>query len=283
MKLACSDYTFPLLGHEEACALIASLGFAGVNVGVWGSGTRLRAEEVAADPGARGREVAERLARHGLVAADVFLMADPDFSVLAVNHPGSQERERSRERFKQWVEFAGAAGADGLTILPGLDFEGVAHEDSLARAAEELAVRVQAAREAGLEVSVEPHVGSIVASPGDTRRLVELCPGLGLTLDHSHFVMQGYAVPELDPVFGRVRRLHARGARPERLQVGMKENEIDYEHVVGGLADAGFDGFLITEYLWIDQARCDECDTLSETILMRDRLTAAASTSPSAV
>ncbi|RSN11428.1 hypothetical protein DMB42_12590 [Nonomuraea sp. WAC 01424] len=276
MKLACSDYTFPLLDHETACALIASLGFAGINIGVWGSTTQLRADEVAAAPSTHGRQVAERLARHGLLPADVFLMADPDFSVLAVNHPDPEERARSRERFQRWIEFADAVGASGLTILPGLDFDGVAHEDSLSRAAEDLAVRVQAAREAGLEVSAEPHAGSIVAAPDDTRRLAELCPGLGLTLDHSHFVMQGYAVPELDPVFGRVRNLHARGARPGRLQVGMKENEIDYEHVVGGLRDAGFDGFLITEYMWIDQARCDECDTLSETILMRDRLLAAA-------
>ncbi|MGI5207688.1 sugar phosphate isomerase/epimerase family protein [Spirillospora sp. CA-108201] len=281
MKLACSDYTFPLLDHEEACALIASLGFAGVNIGVWGSITQLRADEAAADPSVRGREVAERLARHGLVPADVFLIADPDYSVLAVNHPSWEERARSRERFQRWIEFADAVGANGLTILPGLDFDGIGHEDSLSRAVDELAVRVQAAQEAGLEVSVEPHIGSVVASPDDTRRLVDLCPGLGLTLDHSHFVMQGYAVPELDPLFGRVRHLHARGARLDRLQVGMKNNEIDYEYVVGGLQNAGFDNFLITEYLWIDQGRCDECDTLSETILMRDRLVAAASAHPS--
>ncbi|SNT62144.1 Sugar phosphate isomerase/epimerase [Actinomadura meyerae] len=281
MKLACSDYTFPLLDHEEACALIASLGFAGVNIGVWGSITQLRADKAAADPSVRGREVAERLARHGLVPADVFLIADPDYSVLAVNHPSFEERERSRERFQRWIEFADAVGANGLTILPGLDFDGIAHEDSLLLAADELAVRVQEAQGAGLEVSVEPHIGSVVASPEDTARLVDLCPGLGLTLDHSHFVMQGYAVPELDPLFGRVRHLHARGARPDRLQVGMKNNEIDYEYVVGGLQDAGFDGFLITEYLWIDQGRCDECDTLSETILMRDRLVAAMSAHPS--
>ncbi|MEU8227934.1 sugar phosphate isomerase/epimerase [Kribbella sp. NPDC048915] len=275
MKLACSDYTFPLLDHEEACALIARLGFEGVNVGVWGSITQLRADDAAADPVSAGRAAASRLRSHGLVAADVFLIADPDYSVLAVNHPDSRERERSRDRFRRWLEFVAEAGASGLTVLPGLDFDGVPHDESLGRAAEELAVRVEAGAEAGLAVSVEPHIGSVVASPADTARLLELSPGLQLTLDHSHFVMQGHGVQELDPLLGRARHLHARGARAERLQVGMKDNVIDYEHVVGGLQDAGFDGFLITEYLWIDQGRCDECDTLSETILMRDRLQAA--------
>lgn len=282
MKLACSDYTFPLLDHEDACALIASLGFDGVNIGVWGSITQLRADDAAADPGTRGRDVAARLDRHGLAAADVFMIANPDYSVLAVNHPDADERDRSRDLFQRWLEFAATVGANGLTILPGLDFDGVPHDESLSRAADELALRVQDAEKAGLGVSVEPHIGSVVSSPADTARLVELCPGLELTLDHSHFVMQGYAVPELDPVLERARHLHARGARSERLQVGMKENVIDYEHVVSGLHEVGFDGFLITEYLWIDQARCDECDTLSETILMRDRLRAAAN-APSSV
>ncbi|MBO9520601.1 MAG: sugar phosphate isomerase/epimerase [Nocardioidaceae bacterium] len=281
MKLACSDYTFPLLTPEEACTLIASLGFEGVNVGVWGSITQLRADDAAADPAGTGRAVASLLRGHGLVPADVFLIANPDYSVLAVNHPDAGERQRSRDLFGRWLELAAEAGAEGLTVLPGLDFDGVPHEESLGRAAEELAHRVEAGAAAGLAVSVEPHIGSVVASPKDTIRLLELTPGLRLTLDHSHFAMQGYGVAELDPVLDRTRHLHARGARAERLQVGMKENVIDYEHVVGGLRDAGFDGFLITEYLWIDQGRCDECDTLSETILMRDRLRVALEAHPS--
>lgn len=277
MKLACSDYTFPLLDHEHACELIASLGFEGVNLGVWGKITRLRSDEVAADPGSAGRTVANRLNRHGLAVADVFLMANPDISVQAVNHPEAGERERSRDSFGRWLEFAMAVGAGGLTILPGIDFDGVPHAESLARAADELAYRVEAGSTADLAVSVEPHIGSVIASPADTAHLLAQVPGLQVALDHSHFVAQGYGVSELDPMLGRARHLHARGARPERLQVGMKSNVIDYEHVVDGLHAVGFTGFLITEYLWIDLAGYSECDTLSETILMRDRLRNAAS------
>ena len=272
MRLSCSDYSFPLLPHDDACELIRMLGFDAVDVGLWGAHSHLRPGQLEADPVGWAERLEQRIHGRGLAIADVFLIPHADYAVMAVNNPSADERARGRERFEEIARLAAQLGVPGLSLIPGLDFDGVDHEASLELAAEELSARVEVGRTVGVRVSVEPHIGSVSASPADLRRLLELAPGLEVTLDVSHFVMQGFAVEELDPVLPRVRHVHTRAARAERLQVGMKENAIDFERLLDALRAVDYDGCVSCEYLWIDQGRCDEADTLSETILMRDRL-----------
>lgn len=54
----------------------------------------------------------------------------------------------------------------------------------------------------------------------------------------------------------------------------MKENTIDYESTVSVLAECGYEGYLVVEYVWIDWENMNRSDTVSESILMRDRLLA---------
>jgi len=274
MKLSCSDYSFPLLPHDDACELIRMLGFDAVDVGLWGAHSHLRPGELERDVAGWAERLDERIHGRGLAIADVFLIPQADYAAMAVNNPSADERARGRERFEQIARLAAQLRVPGISLVPGMEFDGVPHDVSLELAAEELTARVAIGREAGVRVSIEPHIGSVSATPADLLRLLELAPGLEVTLDLSHFVMQGFAVEELDAVLPRVRHVHARAARAERLQVGMKENAIDFERLIDVLQGAGYDDYVSCEYLWIDQGRCDECDTLSETILMRDRLRA---------
>ena len=56
------------------------------------------------------------------------------------------------------------------------------------------------------------------------------------------------------------------------MQCALKDSTIDYGRAVDALRDAGYDGALAVEYVWIDWERCNECDNVSETIILRDRL-----------
>ncbi|MFI6285365.1 sugar phosphate isomerase/epimerase family protein [Streptomyces sp. NPDC051018] len=271
-ELSCCDTTFPLLGHRQTCELVRLLGFDAVDIALWGSRSHINAQEAASDPAGWSRRIEEHTASQGLTVADLFAIPHADYAVMAVNNPSADERARGRAWFRRIVELAALLGVDGITLVPGLDFPGEPHAGSLRRAAVELAVRADIAGAAGVRLSVEPHIGSVISSPDDTRELLDLAPGLEVTLDYSHFVMQGYAPGDLDPLLGRVRHVQARGARPDRLQVGMKENTIDFSRMLDALETAGYRGRIATEYLWIDEGRCDECDTLSETILLRDLL-----------
>jgi sugar phosphate isomerase/epimerase len=68
--------------------------------------------------------------------------------------------------------------------------------------------------------------------------------------------------------------VHVRGARPSRGQCGMRDNTIDYERIIDGLRSVGYDGALAVEYVWIEWEHMNECDNISETVMMRDRVRA---------
>jgi len=272
MQLSCGDHSFPVLPHEQTVELVKMLGFDAFDLAVMGNRSHVRPEDIRDDiPGWAGR-LEERIRGRGLEIPDVFCIPWTDFAIMAPNNPDAAERERGTALFRDMLELTVRMGAPGLTMVPGLDFPGESHEESLARAAEELARRADEARAAGVRFSIEPHVGSVCGTPEDVARLVELAPGLELTLDYTHYVSQGFADADVEPLVAHARHFHARGGAPGRVQCALKDSTIDYGRAVDALRDAGYDGALAVEYVWIDWERCNECDNVSETIILRDRL-----------
>lgn len=272
MRLACGDHTFSLLDHDVAVDLIAGMGFEGLDLAFMGGRSHVRPEQVRNDVDGWAGRVRTRLEAAGLLPSDLFTIPDPSFETGAPNHPDAATRERSRAAFGLVVEFGQALGMPGITTLPGIDWPEVSHEDSLKRAAEELSWRAVRALEAGMRFSIEPHFGSVVAAPEDTMQLLELSEGLELTLDYTHFVRQGYSESEVDPLLRHARHLHLRGARNGRLQVPMSQNTIDWERIVDLARELGYDGYLALEYVYTEWEDCNDSDTVSETVILRDRL-----------
>lgn len=275
LKLAGADFTFPLLSHDDSLTLIAMLGLTGVDVGLFEGRSHLYPSRVLADARSSSADLSARVTDKGLAIADIFLQT-AGFDVMTVNHPDAAERRGSRELFERTLEFAQLCGSSHVTILPGIAFEGEAGETSLARAAEELAWRLERADGTGVTVSVEAHVGSIVPDPGAALRLVEMTPGLTLTLDYTHFTRDGLPDHEAERLVPHASHFHARGAARGRLQVKFTENVIDYARVLRALDAADYRGWVGVEYVWQEWERNNEVDNVSETILMRDFLLANA-------
>jgi sugar phosphate isomerase/epimerase len=101
-------------------------------------------------------------------------------------------------------------------------------------------------------------------------------PWLTLTLDLGHFIAQGYEQKEVDPLIAYASHVHARCASPGRLQASLKANIIDFQDLVMRLTERGYPGWYAIEYVWIDWEHCNEVDNVSETILLRGVLEAAA-------
>jgi sugar phosphate isomerase/epimerase len=275
MRLACGDHSFPLLPHEQVCRLAAALGLQGIDIGLMGNRSHIRPELIREDVAGWADRVGRSVADAGIEVADVFLIPWTDFETMAPNHPDAAQREEAAAIFRLALDFTERLGATGMTLLPGIDWPDEDHETGLRRSAQELAWRVAEGRERGIRVSVEPHLGSNVADPAEAARLVELTPGLELTLDYGHFTYQGVPDAEIEPLIAHARHFHARGAAPQRMQIGLKDNTIDYERIVEAMREQDYDGWLAVEYVWSDWERCDECDNVSETVLLRDRLQAA--------
>jgi sugar phosphate isomerase/epimerase len=276
IRLSCADNTFRLVQPwESALGMIRLLELDAVDVCLMGNRSHIRPEDVRSDLEGAATRIRAGLEERDLAVSDLFCIPWTDFERYAPNHPDESERRRSRELFRDMLELAERIGSPGITMLPGIDWPGERHEHSFDRAVEELAQRAEAARSRGLRLSIEPHLGSVADDPAEAARLCEATGGrLELTLDYSHFVYQGYSEDEIEPLVPHARHFHARGARERRMQCALKDSSIDFERLLDAAAEAGYAGDIGLEYLWIDWEHLNDCDTVSETILLRDRLRA---------
>lgn len=272
LKLACADFTFPLLKHEQALDLIALLGFDGVDIGLFEKRGHLWPSRELKNIARSSSVLKKRLREHGLKLADMFLQTAPDFQSLAPNHPDGRVRRQARDIFERAVEFTVGCGGKHLSALPGVRWKNESLEASLNRCAEELAWRCETARRATVTFSIEAHRGSIVPTPALARRLLRLTPGLTLTLDYGHFTYQGFPDAAIKPLIAHASHFHARCGRRKRLQASFQNNAIDFARVLRAMKRTGYLGWISVEYVWVDWEHCNEVDNVSETILLRDFL-----------
>ena len=123
LKLACADFAFPLLRHDQVLDLIAMLRFDGVDVGLFEGRSHLWPSREFANVSRSARQLGRKLADRGLRAADVFLQTAPDFTPYAINHPQPARRRKARGWFLQTLDYAAGCGAGHVTLLPGVYFD----------------------------------------------------------------------------------------------------------------------------------------------------------------
>ncbi len=97
--------------------------------------------------------------------------------------------------------------------------------------------------------------------------------GVTLTLDPSHFVWAGHSQAAWQHLVAVTGHVHLRGADDGRVQAPMSANTIDFRALVDALEDAGYDAALTLEASTLMGA-LNECDTVSETVQLRDELNA---------
>jgi sugar phosphate isomerase/epimerase len=274
VRLSLGNSAFPLLSVEQSIRLAGLLNFDGFDVVLNGNSAGLRPEVVTSDLDGWSAKVKGLLEEEAMEAADVFCVPWTDFATMAPNHPDAAERARGRRLFGDMLDLASAVGAPGVTMLPGVDWVDESHDRSLARAAAELQSRAEQAHERGLGFSVEAHVGSVCRNPSDVLQLCELAPALALTLDYTHFVSQGVPEADVEPLAALARHVQTRGVALDRLQAPLSSSSLNFERMVDVLQNAGYDGFITIEYIWVAWKRLNEVDVVSETVMLRDRLNA---------
>ena len=272
LKLACADFTFPLLSHDRVLELIAMLEFEGVDIGLFERRSHLWPSKEFKSPAKSGKKLRRKLSDRGLRCADVFLQMNPSFVPYAINHPKAARRRHARDWFLKTLDYAAAAGAKHVTTLPGVYFEGEKPSDSWQRTCDELVWRVEQAKDHRIIFGIEAHVGSIVPNPRTALRLVRDVAGLTLTLDYTHFTRAGMPDSAAETLIAHASHFHARGARKGRLQTALQHNTIDYARVLRAMREVNYQGYVGVEYVWIDWEHCNEVDNLSETIQLRDFL-----------
>lgn len=271
-SLSCADYTWPALSHPVVLAIIADIGFEGVDVGVFAEDTHVKLSQVMEDPAREADHLLQRVAPHGLDVADVFFTPSMDLNDLTPSHPSADQQERSYDLLSATIEFASRVGVSGVTMLPGVVHPADSYGSAIERASQSLRRRVELAGEKGLSLSVEPHFGSCIDTPERTATMLEKTPGLSITLDPSHYVFSGATMGELNELLPRTRHVQIRPGSPGVMQSRVRDGEIDLEFLVDALLASDYEGWLAAEYVWMEKWGCDAVDNTTETTFLKAEL-----------
>lgn len=181
--------------------------------------------------------------------------------------------------FRRVIEFCRLANIPSLFILPGVVNPGQSRDQALAASVDSLRALLPIAQDAGVTMTIEPHVHSYLESPDITRRLLDQVEGLTLTLDYAHYVCLGYRQDEIDPLAPYAAHVHLRQAKAGYLQTKFDLGTINFPAQFGTLRDAGFTGYAALEVVHQDYMDTLYDDVLTETIAIRDSFRAWMGTS----
>lgn len=272
VEVGCTSLSFPALSLRQVAGLMDVLGFRYVDVCI-AEGTRdVRAQAVWESPEELATVHRDLLERYQLIAADVFAHIGRSALDRPINTPHPDACRENRRRLRSYFAYAAGIGSPGLTISPGEEGDETAFE----QARSELAWASKEAADHGLVLSVEPHLNSIAATVERANALCAAVPGLRLTLDYSHFLASGVTQAEVDPLFVHARHAHARQSRPGNLQCPVDAGALDVSAMLSAASARGYRGRYSVEFVHSTAWNMNSLDVLTETVLMRDALLAAA-------
>jgi sugar phosphate isomerase/epimerase len=215
--VACSTLCFGRFSLEHALRVIGELHFSKFDVAVHEHGCQLKPSQVAADV----QSAAARL-RYGPGLT-------PSAFSVDIDAPAEAEWHR---QFHAVCRLARIAAVPLVTIRPSsLD---VPREAEVQRLAKLMGI----ADGEGILVGAATLIGTHTQTPELAVSLCEQVPGLGLTLDPSHYTAGPHQGKNYDSVFAHVRHVHLRdtGRGPNQFQVRVGQGEVEYGRIVSQLA-----------------------------------------------
>jgi sugar phosphate isomerase/epimerase len=215
--VACSTLCFGRLTLEDALRVIAEQHFSKFDAAIHEDGRQLRPSEVAADVNA----AAGRL-RYGPGLTPVA------FSV-AIDAPDEVEYVR---QFKAVCRLA------RISAVPLITIDAAPLETPLETEILRLTKLTRLADIEGILLTVSTATGTHTETPEAAVALCRAVPGLGLTLDPSHYTAGPHQGKCYDQVYPYVRHVHLRdtGRGANQFQVRVGQGEVEYGRIISQLS-----------------------------------------------
>ena len=262
-KLSLTSWSLPACSLQEAAGISEALGINALDVGYF-YGPALDKAKLLSDP----EDVAEQVLALGIDLPCLYHLFG---STLADrNLADARHLDQNVADLKQAVRFCKRANIGVIFVLPGVVNPGQGRREALAQSAASLKKLLPIATDAGITLTVEPHVHSYLESPALTLELIEKVPGLKLALDYGHFVCLGYRQDEIDVLAPHAGHVHLRQAKMGELQTKLAKGTINIPAELATLRNAGFNGYVALEYTHQDYMDSLFDDILTETIQLRD-------------
>ncbi len=230
MFVACSTKCFSKEPLESALRHIAELEFGKIDLAVVEDSPHLRPSEAAENIEATLHRV-----RYGPSLTPSAL--DIDF--------GDVDPKTYRKRFEGMCRLAKPLTVAVLTI-PAAPL-GTPFEDEVLRLRE----LADIANHQGLVLTLLTDSKTVTADPAVAAALCKTVPGLGLTLDPSHYIHGPHQNGSFDEVYPYVQNVHFRdtGRKPGDFQVRVGQGEVEYGRVVSQLERHGYNRSLTVAIL----------------------------------
>jgi sugar phosphate isomerase/epimerase len=219
--VACSTLCFTRLSLEDALQTIREMHFAKADLAVHAAGPHLTPAELLTDNG----RVAQRLKAANLPLAAIHL------------DTGSAAADDARAQLRAAACLARVSTTPLLTVsaaAAGSDFDA-----EVARLRDW--VRITEAE--GVILTVETNASTVTADPLGAIELCRRVPGLGITLDPTHYHVGPHGMQDYDAVFPFVRhvRLRDSGSAADQFQVRVGQGEIEYGRIISQLERCRYD------------------------------------------
>lgn len=239
LEFSCHTWAFTDLTLPEALGTIARMGFRYVDIG---SGSNLNTTRAAENPRKEAADIRADLELFNLKVSDLYLM------LPRISLPDEARRQKELEQFKALVPFAVALGTPGITVSPGL-VHPAEDVEALDRVTAALREMVKWAKEAGLKLSIEPHMDSMAQTPAVALKLIKDVSGLSLTLDWAQMVCQDIFHEEIIKLLPQTRHIQIRQAARAQLQTPFERGRINVPQVVNDILASGYSGTVCVEYM----------------------------------
>ncbi|MFO0966343.1 MAG: sugar phosphate isomerase/epimerase [Gemmataceae bacterium] len=225
MFVACSTQCFARHPLERTLRIIGELEFSKVDVAITESGTHLKPSEVAADV--------------SLAAQKIRIGPSLTPAAFTVEIETADPVEHDR----QLLAVCRLARMSAVSLLA---FEAAKAGSAVDAEVERLQRQVRLVEAQGLTFTVMTHAGTLTETPAAALELCKRVPGLGLTLDPSHYVNGPHQGGSFDELFPHVRHVHLRdsGRAPGKFQVRIGQGEVEYGRIISLLERHRYDRLL---------------------------------------
>ena len=201
---------------------------------------------------------------------NLIVLLGEGFADNALNSPDAAVRQQNRSRIRHIADFCATAGLKSLTLLPGVESEGMSRQDAQAIAADELHAAAEITSNVGIDLVFEPHRESVLERPEEILKFMQQNPDLKICVDYAHCVSIGHKEDELYALLPYAGHVHLRQGANEKIQARWDEGEIDFPGLMRRLHDTGYEGYATLEYEHEEFWDMDKCDVMTETIKMRE-------------
>jgi len=268
IELGGCSFSFGRKPLRDSLLLLKSMGFDVVDIGASPGNAQIDQMAAATEPLKLAAEVRELIQQVGLRPEECFVL---DFGP-PINHPDENVWQRTRELFKGVARFAALIECRSIMLIPGIVHPEIGRARSFDRAVEKLKELTQISQHMGLQLNIEACEPSIAEDPRDAKQLCEQVPGLGLTLDYSHFIDPGHTQTSVEPLHQFAKHFHFRQAAPRKRVETVDKGTIDFGRVLSLLQQQSYTGTLAVEYVDCEETEKCGVDVLPETVKLRAQL-----------